>query len=405
VPARIGRPPAWLRSPIVRLLVLPPVFAIPFALFFGILFGARTPGAFLRVWLVSAVFSYVIYLFSMLNSDVVLPRLVAPRLKDGKVPLPIEVLSFVGSALTASFVAALLIHFTIMPGFLGSARSVAIVGMFALVFSVLVTGLVYAWFFYQQSLDRARAEQELEMARRIQRSFLLSQFPTSPRVQVHAFNRSSREVSGDFYDVVPAGDGAFLIAVADVAGKGVPAALLTSMLQASLRTQARTLSPAAILTNMNALAHRSSATYQFATFFLARLDERTLELRYTNAGHNPPMLVRAGGAMETLSTGGTVVGILEQIEFDEGLVRLAPGDRLVVYSDGITEAEAPDGDMFGEERLAAVLRALPRDESAERAISDVLAALDRHLGGREAGDDVTLLVLRVLEQAAAPATV
>jgi sigma-B regulation protein RsbU (phosphoserine phosphatase) len=275
-------------------------------------------------------------------------------------------------------------------------------------FSVLVTGLVYAWVFYQQAIQRARAEQELEMARRIQRSFLLTQFPVLSRLEVHACNRSSREVSGDFYDVIPAGEGAFLVAVADVAGKGVPAALMTSMLQASLRTHARiTPSPGAILANINAVVHRSAGTHQFATFFLARVDERTLEMRYCNAGHNPPMLVRAGGTIETLTTGGTVVGILEDIAYEEGVVTLAPGDRLVVYSDGLTEAEDPSGEMLGEERVEVLLRELRRDLTSEASIDALLAALDRHLGGRDAGDDVTLLVLRVPQEqhARVPATV
>src|SRR5262249_18368757 len=136
----------------------------------------------------------------------------------------------------------------------GTWREFAVFGMFTVLFSILFSAIAYAYFYYQKSLERARAEQELSLARRIQRSFLLSQFPPMPRLELHAVNTSSKEVGGDFYDYVPAGDGTFLLAVADVSGKGVPAALLTSMLQASLRTQAGTVSSvASILGNVNHL--------------------------------------------------------------------------------------------------------------------------------------------------------
>src|SRR6185369_2760707 len=134
------------------------------------------------------------------------------------------------------------------------------------------------------------ADQELTLARRIQRSFLLESFPQRPRLEVHATNISSREVSGDFYDVVPVADNGLLLAVADVSGNGVPAALLSSMLQASVRTQAgATPSVSAMMGRINSLACQRTATGQFATFFLAWIDERTMRLHYTNAGHNQPI--------------------------------------------------------------------------------------------------------------------
>jgi hypothetical protein len=390
------RPTPSFAREILKTLWRTPLFAIPFAIFFGTLFGNEGWSSYLRAYVMALAYGYSIAIFTTTNATWLLPKVIAPRM-GGKAALPVEIASYIGMSIAGAFVGATVVNFTVMPGFLGGPRAFLITLMFSLLFSVLITGLIYGWVFYRQSIMRARAEQELEMARRIQRSFLITQFPSSPRVEVHAYNRSSREVSGDFYDVVPGVNGDFLIALADVAGKGVPAALLTSMLQASLRTQAPTVrSTADIMLAINRLTHQLTASHQFATFFLGRIDERTLELSYTNAGHNPPMLVRADGAIEELETGGTVVGILDFATFQEGRVTLAPGDRLLVFSDGLTEGESPSRELYGEERLRTFLRGLPRDLGAAATIERVTADLDRHLAGREAGDDVTLLVLRVL---------
>ena len=209
---------------------------------------------------------------------------------------------------------------------------------------------------------------------------------------------SSKEVSGDFYDVVPDGQGGWLLAIADVAGKGVPAALLTSMLQASLRTQAGvTRSVAAILANINRLVYRSTAENQFATFFLAHVDEANLRLSFSNAGHNWPIVFRDDGQREFLVKGGVVVGILEDASFEESSVALQPGDRLVFYTDGVSEAQAPSGELFGEERLYELIASLPRELSAHEVTDRIVARVNEFLGGAEAGDDITLMVLRVRE--------
>ena len=236
------------------------------------------------------------------------------------------------------------------------------------------------------------------LARRIQHSFLPSEFPDLKRLEFFALNVPSRQVSGDFYDVVPAADGTHLLAIADVAGKGVPAALLSSMLQASLRTQAgdpRTV--AETLGRINALVYRSTTVSQFATFFLARVEERTLRLSYANAGHNVPVIFGAGGSRRMLDRGGTVVGILESATYEEETVELAPGDRVVLYTDGISEAANAAGEMFGEDRLYQTVERLPRDLDARGMARGILDAVGKFLDGVEPGDDMTVMVLRVLE--------
>lgn len=246
-----------------------------------------------------------------------------------------------------------------------------------------------------------RLEEELNLARQIQRTSLLSVFPDIPRCEVHAVYTPSKAVGGDFYDVVETADGGWLVAIADVSGKGVPAALLSAMLQASLRTLAGSeRSVAGVLAAINALLFRSTATHQFATFFLARVDPQSGRLRYSNAGHNWPVVFRGDGRRESLERGGMPLGILAHSAWEEGEVTLHPGDRVVLYTDGISEATDREGEQFGEERLCASVAALPTSLTARELAERTLTALHAFLGDREPQDDITLLVLRVLEPAA-----
>lgn len=248
-------------------------------------------------------------------------------------------------------------------------------------------------------LQVARLEEELHLAQQIQQTFLRSEFPVMPRCEVHAVNMPSRQVGGDYYDVVPCADGSFLVAIADVAGKGVPAALMSSMLQASLRTHARSLEPVStILRNINAVVYRSTAVHQFATFFLARVDAAGESMTFSNAGHNWPALVRRNGETQFLECGGLLLGVLEEIQMDHERVELHAGDRLVLYTDGITEATDCDGTLFGEGRVAEIVRDLPGTLDAREISARVLHEVEQHLGALEAQDDRTLLVLRVFDK-------
>ncbi len=246
-------------------------------------------------------------------------------------------------------------------------------------------------------VEVARLEEELRLARQIQRSFLVSEFPETSRYEVHALNIPSKEVGGDLYDLVPAPDGGLVLAVADVAGKGVPAALLSSMLQASLRTQASSIgSVSEILRNINALVYRGTAVHQFATFFIARVrpDGR---MSFSNAGHNYPVVARRDGAQVLLERGGLVLGVMEATDYEEDAIHLETGDRLVLYTDGITEAVNESGELFGEERLHAVIAGLSHELTAREVADRILRALEIFRNGVEARDDMTLMVLRVLE--------
>jgi sigma-B regulation protein RsbU (phosphoserine phosphatase) len=249
----------------------------------------------------------------------------------------------------------------------------------------------------------ARFEEELNLARQIQRTSLISDFPHIPNCEVHAVSIPSKHVGGDFYDVVATEDGAYLVAIADVSGKGVPAALLSSMLQASLRTQAAgAATVSGILRNINSLLYRSTATQQFATFFLARVEGARGELTFSNAGHNWPIVLKPDGERQYLERGGTVLGILESVNYEEGQVRLAPGDLVVLYTDGMSEATDASGEQFGDERVCRIVQDLPRDLSAREIAERLMAAWRQFLGEVEPQDDMTLLVLRVTERVPAP---
>src|SRR5678815_1851254 len=149
---------------------------------------------------------------------------------------------------------------------------------------------------------------------------------------------------------------------------------------------------------------RSTAIQQFATFFLARLDGPTLKLTFSNAGHNWPVLLRRGSPRIFLEKGGTILGILEDTDFEQSEVTLHAGDIAILYTDGVNEAQNPLGQLFGEERIYAAVEALPRDLCAREVADRLLESLAEFLEGAEPQDDVTLMVLRVLEPAAAPAT-
>ena len=237
-----------------------------------------------------------------------------------------------------------------------------------------------------------RIEEELRLARQIQRSFLHSEFPPTPRFDVHALNIPSKEVGGDFYDLVPAENGVFLLAIADVAGKGVPAALLSSMLQASLRTQAGSIaSVSEILRNINTLVYRATAVHQFATFFIARVEHDTLHMTFSNAGHNFPVVIRRDCEPVFLERGGTVLGIVDGAAYEEERVGLRSGDLVVLYTDGITEARNDDDEEFGEERLiASAVR--HRDCDAYVLQARLSEAVSRFAGGHYQ-DDATLIVV------------
>ncbi|MCX6598607.1 MAG: SpoIIE family protein phosphatase [Acidobacteria bacterium] len=241
----------------------------------------------------------------------------------------------------------------------------------------------------------AEVEGDMKAAGDIQRGLLPSRPPVVPGIDLAGYNVPCRTVGGDYYDFLPYPDGRVAIIVADVAGKGMPAALLMSSLQARVQVLVEDAPDlASMVTRLNRVITSTCPSNRFITFFMAVLEPTTGETVYCNAGHNPPLLVRANGDVETLEGGGMILGILPKAQYSERRTQLDPGDVLVLFSDGVTEGvKAGTDEEFGEDRLAAAIQ-----RSAKLPATEMIDAINREVAEWAAGtapaDDVTLVVVR-----------
>jgi len=248
----------------------------------------------------------------------------------------------------------------------------------------------------QEELARRRLmEEEIKSAARIQRGLLPSEGIDRPEIQVFGRTEPCLEVGGDYFDLLERPGGGLMLAVGDVCGKGMSAALIMASLHAQVRALAETDAPLADLARrLNAAVHRSvQGSHRFITLFLAELDPAAGRLRFVNAGHNPPLLLRAGGGDERLSSGGLILGVLPDIEYSVGEAVLGPGDLLLVYSDGVTEAETAGEEQFGDERLLEWLRPR-RDEAPAALVEALIDAVHAHTHPDKPGDDITIMAVR-----------
>jgi len=238
-----------------------------------------------------------------------------------------------------------------------------------------------------------KQQREAEEARLIQRGLLPTASPQVPGIDLSVTWLPADGVGGDCFDTL--GFGSVLgVSIADIAGKGLPAALLMSNLQAAVRAFAQdAVSPASINNSINRLLCRNMASGRFATFCYARIEPVAGRLVYSNAGHNPPFLLRRDGSVEKLSDGGMVLGIFPDVCYEQAEMALGSGDRLLFYTDGITEARNPEGDEYGEERLADAASAV-RSKSADAIKDAVLADVNGFTNGRFE-DDATLIVVGI----------
>lgn len=242
--------------------------------------------------------------------------------------------------------------------------------------------------------ERARMESELALARRIQARLLPAAPPSVPGLEIAGASEAAREVGGDYFDHLDLGDRRVGLVIADVSGKGVPAALLMSAFRAALISHdLGHEEPAALATRLNEFLHKSVDPGKFVTAFLGFLDANTGELHYVNAGHNPSLLVRADGTHEWLSEGGTILGILPFSAFTSGRVKLAVGDVLTLYTDGVTEGADATNEQWGEDRLVEAVKRLhdrPCKEIAQALVREVRA----FEGDTGPADDLTVIVAR-----------
>jgi phosphoserine phosphatase RsbU/P len=244
--------------------------------------------------------------------------------------------------------------------------------------------------------ERSRLEAELELSQKVQKALLPHSVPELQGWEVAAFSRPASIVGGDYFDFARFGNSHHALIIADVMGKGMPASMLMASLQASLRILTpESSSPSDVLTRINAIFCHNINLTKFVTLVIAELDTATGMLRYANAGHNPPFILRSDhhAAPEPLMPTGAAIGLMEGATFETRTVQLGVGDAIVMYTDGITEAGAHQERMFGDERLTEYL-ALNRSAPAQTLIKGLLAAVQTHTQNAPPADDTTIIVVR-----------
>ena len=242
--------------------------------------------------------------------------------------------------------------------------------------------------------QRELQEQELQRAREIQQSLLPTQIPQVPGFEISGMWEPARVVGGDYFDVLKLSDSKIGICIADVVGKSVSAALLMANVQATVRAFAsESSSPAWLCSRVNAVLCNNIASGKFVTLFYGVLDANRSVLEYANAGHLPPILISHSGQVTRLENGGALLGVFPQWKYQDSTVKLSGGDRLLLYTDGITEATSPSGEEFGEDRLIAAANARFKNSAStlqQALLSEAKLFCDSHLQ-----DDATLIVIAV----------
>jgi sigma-B regulation protein RsbU (phosphoserine phosphatase) len=248
----------------------------------------------------------------------------------------------------------------------------------------------------KQSEGERRRKSELEIAANVQQQLFPHEMHRFGSLDYAGQCMPAREVGGDYYDFLEVTQSTMAFVLGDVSGKGVPAALLMANLQACFRSQEprALLQPARVLETVNRHFFDSTTAERFATLFFGLYDDHTGELRYVNCGHVAPLLVRAGGDLETLAPTATMLGAFRQWACTEQHVSLHAGDLLVVYSDGVTEAESPSGEEYGEERLIGCLSE-NRGQPAQLLVRTIVDSVNQFSHGARF-DDVTVVAIRRL---------
>ena len=241
---------------------------------------------------------------------------------------------------------------------------------------------------------RERLETEVQLARQIQQTFIPETLPLLPGWDLAARWLTARQVGGDFYDVIELTGGRIGLFIADVADKGIPAALFMALTRTLVRAAViETESPAEALYRVNNLLIPDTQQSMFVTAVYAVLYPDTGKLVYANAGHNPPLWLTSDGKIERLTRTGMALGVVEDTDMEERTIKLKQGDTLLLYTDGLSEAFSPEGDLFEEERIIAVLQA-EQSKSAERILQGIEDKLEEFVGDEEQSDDLTMLLLQ-----------
>jgi sigma-B regulation protein RsbU (phosphoserine phosphatase) len=254
----------------------------------------------------------------------------------------------------------------------------------------------------ERERERQRMEQEINIARDIQQALLPKDFREFPHLTVNGFNLPCLSVGGDYFDVFPLGDNRTAFLIADVSGKGLGAALLTTMLQGALSGMTLGTDPARLFNHVNNFLCSHAEVGRYATMFFGILDDKG-HLEFINAGHPSPFLLRNGEAIESFTEGSYPVGLVPGAEYTAVCLKLEPGDTLVLFSDGVTEAMDPDEQLFGVPRLRDVLTG-QTECPLDNIQKCVLEAVENFTRGARQADDLTLLIVRYRATAATALT-
>lgn len=250
---------------------------------------------------------------------------------------------------------------------------------------------------FYEAVEKQKMENELNIAREIQKGLLPRSLPKIKGLDLAALNISSKQVGGDYYDVVTLENGNYAIAIGDVSGKGTPASLLMANVQATIRTLVHFNLPLSEMTmRVNHLICENTGNDKFITFFWGIFDPTSKIFRYVNAGHNHPFVVRVSGTIERLTEGGIILGVMKQAApYEEGSVRLLPGDVVVMFTDGISEAMNKEGIDYTEERVEQFLRNVAA-LSAQGIVDGIQNEIARYTSGAPQSDDITLVVMKAV---------
>jgi serine phosphatase RsbU (regulator of sigma subunit) len=246
----------------------------------------------------------------------------------------------------------------------------------------------------EDNIEKQRLEEQLATARQVQQQFLPESLPDTPGLQISAHCSFCLEVAGDTFDVIPMDDQNTLFAVGDVSGKGAGAAMIMANVQASLRALTNTGLPlSTMIAKINTLIAQSTSPEQFITYFAAIYNRSARTITYVNAGHNPPRIVRKNGDVVELTEGGLILGIMADVPYEQAELPFESGDVLVAFTDGISEATDPSGEMYEEERIVEVV-SKHRHEHPETIFTNLIQDLDTYRQDTPLDDDVTIFIAR-----------
>lgn len=249
---------------------------------------------------------------------------------------------------------------------------------------------------FKEELEKKKLESELNLALEIQQNLLPMDTPElGSGYSIAGESIPSRMVGGDYFDYIPLSDGRLMVAIGDVSGKGMPAALLMANVQAALRALAPlSLTLKDLVLRINSIVYKNTTPDKFVTFFVGILHSENHYFTYINAGHNPPMLLRQNGTQELLSEGGLILGIFDDgIEYNEASVNISSGDTLCLYTDGITEAPNSNGEEYGEDKLSQCLADM-QSEDATATLREILNQVSKHSENENQYDDLTCVVIK-----------